>query len=270
MMLNSDDMDAVALDRATSFNPDYWNAEIGDRAHFKLVMELKRSPDYRLLYDSWLWRDVIKRVAPCGAGSRLLELLPGASLTIPAALESVGFSGTLDRFNDEPPVPLPAAIGFPAQWKKGDIADLLSIPLAYDLILGNHIIDDLLFSLFCPEEEVRRSVYSDSELCKETWKRMAGSGSLPSLQSQIVAVFAGILKRMPPASLLILRHYPSTFALASRDLTRINAEMDAYFAVAGALLKSGDAITDFFDLSGIQAPPGSKYPKSVLVLRKKG
>jgi hypothetical protein len=268
-MLASEDIVALTIERKTSFTPHYWTAEIRDEKHFNLVMGIKQPPDYRLLYDSWLWRQILTCVRPLPVGASILELLPGTSLTIPLALQSAGFIGTLKRLNDEIPVPLPFGLRFSERWQEGQITDLFSAPLSYDLILCNHVIDDLLFNLYCPSPKERRAIYARPELCKEKWNLMVESGSLSSLQSRVVDIFSKIVSRMKPSSILILRHYPSTFALLSHDVTRINAEMETYFSIAEALSSFGDAEVQFFDTAAVKAPPGSKYPKSILAVEKK-
>jgi hypothetical protein len=268
-MLTPSEIDAIMLDRRTSFTADYWTARIGDERHFNLVLDAKQPPDYRLLYDSWLWRHVINQIRPLSNGSEVLELLPGTSLTIPVALESAGFKGKLVRFNDEMPVPLPTCVEFSHRWHAGQITDLLTAPLSYDLVLGNHVIDDLLFSFYWASPEKRRGIYSDPDLCKEAWNLMSKSDSISQLQKQVINTFLELVRRMPPPSFLVLRQYPSTFALKSHDTTRINIEMDTYFSLAEAALHSGIAAAYFSDLSETDLPPGSKYPNSVLIMRKK-
>lgn len=268
-MLTSSEIDAIALDRRTSFTPDYWEAAIGDERHFNLVIDGKQPPHYRLLYDSWLWCHIINHIRPLSSRSEVLELLPGASPTIPVALQSARFNGTLVRLNDEMPVPLPATAEFSGRWHAGQITDLLSVPLDYDLILANHVIDDLLFSLYFPSLEQRRDIYADPDLCKDAWNLMSKSDSILPLQKQVTNIFLELVRRMPVASCLILRHYPSTFALKSHDVIRINTEMDTYFSIAEAARYSGDATAYFFDLSDTNVPPGSKYPNSILIMRRK-
>ena len=231
-------------------------------------MDAEQPLNYRLLYDSWLWRHVVKQIRSLSTGSKVLELLPGASPTIPVALQSACFNGTLVRLNDEMPVPLRGTSGFIHRWHAGHIEDLLQAPLRYDLILANHVIDDLLFSSYLSSSERRREIYSDPDLCKEAWSLMSQSESLSQFQMKIVTIFMELVRRMPLGSLFILRHYPSTFALKSRDLVRINLEMNTYFSIAEAAFRSTDAISYFFDFSAINAPPGSKYPNSILIMRR--
>ncbi len=268
-MLTLSDIDAIALDRRTSFSPDYWTVAIGDERHFNLVMETKQPPDYKLLYDSWLWCQVINRIRPLSSGAEILELLPGSSLTIPLALQSARFNGTLVRLNDEMPIPLPSTLGFSDRWEAGNIADLLKAPLCYDLILGNHVIDDLLFGLYWSAPEERRHFYSDPDLSKKAWNMMSQSDSISQLRNHVSNTFLELVRRMPLPSFLVLRHYPSTFALKSLDVTRINIEMDTYFSIAEAALYSGDITPYFFDLSETNVPPGSKYRNSLLIMRRK-
>jgi len=232
-MLTDTEIDGIALDRRTSFTPEYWNAAIGDERHFKLVLDAKQPPDYRLLYDSWLWRNVIKHIKPLSPETAVLELLPGNSLTIPIALESLSFKGTLVRLNDETPVSLPATIGFSEYWQAGQITDLLTAPLPYDFILANHVIDDLLFNLYFPSPEQREVIYSDSRACKSAWNSMSQSSCITQLQKQAIEMLLALASHMRSLSVLILRHYPSTFALRSHDMARITLEMETYFEFAG-------------------------------------
>jgi hypothetical protein len=268
-MLTDAEIDGIILDRRTSLTPEYWTEAIGDERHFKLVMDTKQPPDYRLLYDSWLWREVITHIKPLSRGTTVLELLPGNSLTIPVALESLSFKGTLVRLNDEPPVPLPTTIGFSEYWQSGQLTDLLTTPLPYELILANHVIDDLLFNLFVPLLEQRKVSYSDPRVCKCIWNAMVNSKCVTQLQKRVVEMLLGVASRMCELSVFILRHYPSTFALKSRDMARMTLEMETYGELAEAIRCSEGMTARFFELSAAKAPAGSKYPDSILVVCRK-
>ena len=167
------------------------------------------------------------------------------------------------------PVPLARTVTFSNRWQAGQITDLLKGTLCCDLILTNHIIDDLLFSFYLSSPQKRRDIYSDPDLSKLTWDSMSRSDSFPRLQKQVVEIFLELARHMPLASVLVLRHYPSTFALMSRDVVRVNIELDTYFRIAKAAQYSVDVTCCFFDLSAVNVPIGSKYPNSVLLMRRK-
>ena len=270
MPLSERDRGSILQSRMTSFNREYWGKHIADRAHCRLVMEAKSPPDYRLLYDSWLWRYVLEASNRWKRDALILELLPGTSLTIPVALQSAQYQGTLYRLNDEPAVPLPEVLQFADRWIRGELTDLASGPLLYDFVIGNHVIDDLLFNLYCRDPEERKALYVDAERCRHTWESMARLGYLLVYRIQLAEVFAGLVRNMKNPSTLILRHYPSTFALVSDDLIRINAEMEAYFTIARTLTRIEQSDCFFLDVSSVNVPPGSKYPESFLVLQKGG
>jgi hypothetical protein len=269
-MLTLDDIEELTRERESAFNPHYWTTAVCDQKHFTLVSNVKQPIDYRLLYDSWLWRRVIDSVRPAGmeANAEILELLPGTSLTVPVALQSVDFKGTLVRMNEDRPVPLSPAFTFHHYWHEGQLAELLAAPLSYDLIVGNHIVDDLLFAIYYPDLIQRAKIYPQRDLCKAAWESMAGSASIPEIQTQIVTAFLAIVRRMPLTSRLVLRHYPSTFALRSRDLARINLEMDTFLMIAKAAHRSDGTASCFLDLGKLDVPAGSQYPNSLLVLSR--
>jgi hypothetical protein len=223
---------------------------------------------YRLLYDSWLWRHVIYTFGRLKRDSAILELLPGSSLTIPAALESVGHRGTVVRLDDEVPVRVPETFHFNERVAKGPLCNLSLYLLPYDLILGNHIIDDLLFNSYCTNSDGRQNSYSDPERCRHVWNAMVKSGHVHFCQNKLASEFREIAHAMKRPSALILRHYPSTFALRSHDLLRINAEMATYFSIAKALSANPEWNCFFFDPQDLPIPIGAKYKNSFLVLQK--
>ena len=47
--------------------------------------------DVKLIYDSFVWRHVLMKAGVCSNYVRILELMPGPSLTIPLAIFSAAF-----------------------------------------------------------------------------------------------------------------------------------------------------------------------------------
>jgi hypothetical protein len=225
--------------------------------------------DYRLLYDSWLWRNIFESIGLKKSDARVLELLPGVSLTIPAALESSGFRGRLYRLNDCPLPRLPKSLHFKERQIVSKLSGTLPSIHYYNVIVGNHVIDDLLFDMHCPRSSGRDDIYINPELCKAVWNDMINSGKHSRYEVRLVKLFANIVSNMKYHSVFVLRHYPSTFALCSQDMRRINIEMKVYSSITEALSACDQCATSFIDLSDINVPCGSKYPKSIFLLHKK-
>jgi hypothetical protein len=251
--------------RKTSFGPEFWERYIADECHYSLVVRVKSPLDFRLLYDSWLWRLVLDGLAKPTLQSTIIELLPGSSLTIPVALESVGYRGKLQQMNDELPVTIPDWFHFRHAWLGGKLVDLVSQPAEAGVILGNHIVDDLLFDIYCVGREDKGPCYSDVALCKAIWASLGESRALSSLQEAVTGLFMRLVQSMSYPSMLILRHYPSTFALSSKDLVRANAEMGAFRAMARTLRALRREVY-YLDLSRLNVPAGSLYPASFLIV----
>ena len=263
------DLAAVCDARKTSFSPEFWMDHIRDESHYEIVARAKSTFDCRLLYDSWLWRAPLEEAVRCYGQRVVLELLPGSSLTIPVALESIKYSGELWQVNDELPTAIPRCFHFRHRWLDTRIGDLLCKPLQANIIVGNHIVDDLLFDSYCGEPGSRKRHYYDALLCKAAWASLARSRRLRPIQDAVTSLFTQMIECMAYSSMLILRHYPSTFALMSDDLYRSNIEMETYYEIAKAL--SGCALCDayFLDVSGVNAPAGSLYPASFLIADKR-
>ncbi|MGC2612583.1 MAG: S8 family serine peptidase [Terracidiphilus sp.] len=110
--------------------------------------------------------------------------------------------------------------------------------------------------------------YADPRECMKVWAQMECSERRCELQEQVIRVVESLAARMGQSSVLVLRHYPSTFALAARDILRINCEMETFYMVAERLSRRGGGLSTFLDLSQIEAPEACLYPHSVFVVRK--
>jgi len=239
-----------------------------DESHLGLVSRSKFPLDCRLLYDSWLWRAVLVEVMPVRDCSAVVELLPGSSLTIPVALESAGFRGVLHRVNDVAPSPLPVSFRSHDSWIPIRLERILNETLPALVIVGNHIIDDLLFDACFGGPGVSSEQYLNPTLCKALWASLVDSKLRCRVQASVVRLFAELARRMASGSTMILRHYPSTFALMSDDRVRMHVEMETFSQVGRALADIEGCEAEWLDTSGIDAPAGSHYPNSFLFVAK--
>jgi hypothetical protein len=147
------------------------------------------------------------------------------------------------------------------------IDNIYNVPMYY-LIVGNHIIDDLLYNSYIVDIQERRKVYYDHKMCKKAWESMHKSGALLKNKKYLEELFLNIACNMKNPSMLILRHYPSTFALFSRDIIRINAEMDTFYAITKVLSQSKLWSTYFFNENSVDYPSICLYPNSVFILKR--
>ena len=114
--------------------------------------------DCKLLYDSYVWRHVIEQVKPAKMSS-VLELLPGSSLTIPFALEYCGFNGQLTRIDRVNRTPILSVWRFSTSFMSQDVLQSDIRGSEFQLILGNHIIDDLILRLELKSDDEYQLAY---------------------------------------------------------------------------------------------------------------
>src|SRR5690242_16801534 len=84
---------SAAIERSRTL--DDWT-QIDDSKHFDVWRRFSNDNDARTLYDSYVWRQAFA-LAGVRWWARCIEILPGTSMSIPIALESVGFGGELLR-----------------------------------------------------------------------------------------------------------------------------------------------------------------------------
>ena len=257
----------------TCWSDHYWKKHNNDSEHYNISMASKPQPDYKLAYDSYLWKIAIQNANCVGLNGNILELLPGTSLTIPVALESLKFGGLLERIDCGQPIPLGNRFHFLVNWIQSDIFKKSDYRIPYDIIVGNHIIDDLIYYLhssnISPDVEFYNDVnYTNPYLSKKKWENISSGENLDHYVSLITNLLLKLVNNLKRNSALILRHYPSTFAMRNGDIRSINVQMQTFFKVAIALRESNDTFSQFMDLSKVPVAPGSKYPNSFLMLKK--
>jgi len=184
------------------------------------------------------------------------------------ALESAKFRGELLRLNDERPMALPQTVQFKSEWNAGNLADGIAGIQDCELILGNHIIDDLLFALHYPHREQRATIYADPVACRRAWQGL--EIRFATYMKALVILFERVVQAMPIDCQLILRHYPSTFALVHRDVARINLEMAAFDKLTSHFERSKICEVSVVNDDTVNVPPGSRFPDSIVTLRKLG
>jgi hypothetical protein len=267
--LTMNDLAAIYEARKTTFGPEFWQLHLADKRHYSLIASVESPFDFRLLYHTWLWGMVLTSVTEPTCQPCVIELLPGSSLCIPVALESIEYRGVLVQLNDDVPRRIPEWFHFGHAWLAGKLVNLACRLPGAGAIVGNHIIDDLLFDHICAGCGDKRLRYSDVALCKATWASLAESSALGSVQEAMTGLFRRLVQSMSYPSKLILRHHPSTFALTSGDLPRVNTEMAVFRAIARALRGSPRCEVYYLDASRVNMPAGLLYPASFLVVEKR-
>ena len=265
----------------------YWEKAIHDDQHYGVWQTIDRQyrnnqislrrglRDYKMLYDSFLWKTILLKMGYSDYTKCILELLPGKSATIPVALCSLGFRGVLDRIDLEPEVLLPYKyLEYNVNWVRQNIFSDLQLNAPYDFIVGNHVIDDLIF--YCLARSQRHDGYQmlldrnyiDPDKSTIIWQKCADSGEMQRIIHLICSIFLLILRSMHSGATLMLREYPAAFALQHGNLTHINAHLYAFHELSTNIAKVYNGNIRHLDLETISVPKGSRYPHSVLVITK--
>lgn len=225
-----------------------------------------------MVYDSFLWREVIKSNVEISSCADVLELLPGTSITIPVALKSLKFKGTLARQDVTKKYDLSNYFEFNSFWVKKNIFEFKDEVKGKSLIVGNHIVDDLIYFLNTSEQIDRdyfqEKEYVNPDLSLAKWKEIAQKNHYVSSRNKMIELFVEIVQLMDKGSTMILKQYPSTFSLINEDIVSINIQLGIFYDIYRYLKLVPDFECFFFDFDSVPTAPGSKYPNSFLVIRK--
>ena len=221
----------------------------------------------RLWNESFLLSSLFQSEGVVKRNSRVLELLPGTSHKVAIALKAMNFSGRLiqvdlleDRFT-------PGNLNFDCQRIDADAFGRNSSWSGYDLIIGNHIVDDLLVSSVIEKSMVVRSYYLDDDRQALFWRRLDWR-----IVDRVAAAISGQLSAriatMDRGSWLIIRHYPSTIEMFYDQVRRIRLTTRLYFRIAAMLARLAGTTSRFFDLEKYQVPDFAKLRGSVFGLQR--
>lgn len=253
------------------WKPGTWRSRIRDGRHFEIARAASHTApvDWKLLYDSYLWREILLRKGPAAPGRLVLELLPGTSHTLLIALESIGMRRAVIRIDLSYPSRPQGVYGFETE---SVVADLVRPPFCstpFFLIVGNHILDDLLVYLYLRDTTATRRIYSDPKLSAKVWASLVRCADQEELLREVVECLEALVETLVSGGDLVLRQYPSTFALHTGDRARISYVQETWFAVCRRLQACPSVSrADFVDLSEYAVPNGCKYPLSFFWLRK--
>jgi hypothetical protein len=224
-------------------------------------------PHYRLLHASWYLKALLRDVVNLNRHARVLELLPGRTATLSLALESLGFQGTYDRLDLSPELSEHRSLSFGGSVIAMDALEILHNRYEYDVIIGNHIIDDLILHLYC-KEVGSPGAAGESSASSDAWAAICGGG-VGRFADRLSTFFTALLDGMRPGGVIVLRHYPSTFELRTSATRRIRLLEGIFSWLANDLAARCRPCRVWRPrLDRVPGPKGEKYPYSVLVLGK--
>lgn len=266
---------------------NYWNTKIQDIQHYNIwhaidsryrnnqCVQCQSSRDYKMLYDSYLWKTILHQHGYHNQVQHIIELLPGMSATIPVALCSLGFKGRLDRIDMDSEVALPyKELGYTVKWIRQNISSNTKFKMPYDLIVGNHIIDDLIFCFLIGKrdhDDYSMSLdddYRNPDKCAAIWQKCTEDHEISCIIEAIVNTFISILDCLSTGATLVLREYPAAFAMDNADLIHIGVHLSVFCALSERLSMARNVSLQFPDLNTINVPLGCRYPNSILTIVK--
>jgi len=254
-----------------SWSTVFWNKNKPDHKHYEKWEISKFRSDIKMLYDSYIWKEIIKSHIVNIPDIYALELLPGTSYTIPLALHSLNYDNTLDRIDNRIHSNKSKEYFFEINNLCENVFQFRNYE-NYNLILGNHIFDDLLFyhhldnCNIINKNEVE--LYSDYKLNAKTWIEIKDCINLNDHIRNITALFDHIINQISINSYLIFRQYPSTFSLKNSDLNQINIQLSLFYKLIKYLKLKNNLEVCLPNLDSIQVPLASKFPESFLVIKK--
>lgn len=256
------------------WNDSYWNNNVFDEDHYKVSINAKNVHDYKMLYDSFLWREVIRRSGFFCKIDNILELLPGRSLTIPVALKSLNYQGILYRIDISNEIELSSYFDFKSYWIRNDFLDYYNHIEKYTLILGNHILDDLIYYIYKSDGSDTDKIFHEEDYLnfnssKKIWEEISKKNNYRYIKSKLILFFRDVVNRLRNGSGILLKQYPSTFSLISGDILSINIQLSIFYSIYKNLQNLDGVNVSFFNTDSIITAPGSKYPNSFLLIENK-
>ena len=261
------------------WHKDYWRNKCGDNAHYELCMSSRgwyprektpyistsAEPSSRFLYATYFWKSLFESLGMPPVDGRVLELLPGGALNVAVGLQSLGFRGRFDRVELEEGIPDCSTKQYISGVIHGDFFSVLERPLNYDLVIGNHIVDDLLLFLHLRDREAMRRAYIDRCFSSAVWADIAASAAVEEHATNVASHFLRLMESMGHGY-LILRHYPSTFDLRNSDVARIDLLQSIFHLMTWTLRQRlPSSHVHSIDLDSIPVPLGDRYPSSVIL-----
>jgi len=164
------------------------------------------------------WKVLLKNL-PMNSFPSLINICPGWAPKIELALHLSGYEGQVILFdkNQDSLTSLMDFLEFfePRFTLKTVLSDVYSLPKpTAKLVIGNHILDDLLLNKFCQDHNL---ILEDVYESESTYKEIIQKIMTRKLSKEFIAETAQALQAFcEPGATLILTQYP---ALAETDLT---------------------------------------------------
>jgi hypothetical protein len=219
------------------------------------------------VYETHYWKLLLASLECVPPNGAILELLPGKTMNLPIALESLGFTGGLDRL-DLMPQPLLAFLRCRCRSLYQDAFTFVKSRLRYDVVVANHVVDDLLMYLHFRERYYTMPPYSHPDAARSAWAHLAAAGATSDHSGRLARLFEEIVFNMPARGTLVLREYPSTFELRTGDLGRTDYLAKIYRHITDRLKQLPGTCSAFLDLCSPLVPLGQRFPYSLFVIRK--
>ncbi len=251
----------------TAYDESWWSRLSDDDNHYRIVERIGQPLRVKLLYDSYLWKWLLAQ-SHINSAEQVVELLPGWSHTIAVALESLGFSGKLLQVDLELPHANRTLFPFERVWVKQSIFDLQEELSQASLIIGHHILDDILICQANATDDQRKTYYSSPTLSQSTWGQLAQHPSLSTWIEATASCIANIASRLTEGQTLVLREYPSTTATRQGDNVRWSIELAVQNSVFERLATMEQVSVTIPDLSQAPVPAGCRFPSSVIIVTR--
>jgi hypothetical protein len=219
------------------------------------------------VYNSLGWRVILNSSART-KGSKIVELLPGLSTTVQLALWAAGVNGKIWLLECQPQL-LALRSRTPSsdtttQWIT-DIHQVADNFASFNLILGNHILDDLLLHTWSPRKY--HDCYGNPKKTGGLWRDLGESRLRQRTVDEVASCIGRIADSAAGGSRLILNEYPSSFSIL-HNIPRVNEiHRDACAAVLSRLSQCDGSVATF-ELESLPVPLICKLPGSFIVFRK--
>ncbi len=279
LSLSCDNLNYWIAQNEVLWHESYWRSHVDNDQHVQVCetfggawcrSRLPYIPDsarseLKFIYETHFWATLLAALSLPNRGT-VLELLPGLTFNVPVALQSLHFGGTLHRLDLTPQVKA-ASYSFLWEWLNEDAFTLVEHALNYDFIISNHIIDDLMMYLHYSEGYCDRPEYFDPAAARKGWRYLSTVDHVHGYSLRLCNWFETLVGHMSANTTLILREFPSTFELRTRDVDRVRY-LESVFRQITQRLRGSSISSAFIEIASPIVPVGHRFPNSVFVVRK--
>ena len=224
--------------------------------------------------NAFYWVNVLRTLG-ISKKSSVVEILPGTGLQIPIALARTGFTGKYIQVDKSDVLKkreqvltkgLSKSMKYSFNTFIGGLDSFINRSRGkYDVVIGNHTLDDLLTNDFVNANEniFFGQWYTYPDQYARVWSSIIQEGQRSRIN--VLEMALRIMDCLKPGGILIMKQYPSSFATYYKINHEIEYEMNLFYEFARIMDSLGFETVNVPERALIDSPAGTNYPDSLIV-----